>query len=47
MDASVLGLVIDRALVQEGRLSRFMVIVSDRPGGLAKLVTLLAQEAAR
>lgn len=46
IDATVLGLVIDRALVQEGRLCRFMVVVSDRPGGLARLVNLLAQMAA-
>ncbi|XP_039274664.2 L-threonine ammonia-lyase-like isoform X1 [Styela clava] len=42
IDATVLGLVIDRALVQEGRMSRFMVVVSDRPGGLARLVAILA-----
>ncbi|XP_039255264.2 L-threonine ammonia-lyase-like isoform X1 [Styela clava] len=42
IDANILTHVIDRALVQEGRLSRFLVAVTDRPGGLARLTDMLS-----
>ena len=46
IDTSDLGRVIDRGLAADGRLIRFVATVSDRPGGIAKLSTLLWQEGA-
>jgi hypothetical protein len=37
IDTTVLGRVIERGLAADGRLVRFSVIVSDRPGGIAAL----------
>jgi len=37
IDSTALGRVIDRGLAAEGRLVRFGVTVSDRPGGIAEL----------
>ena len=37
-----LGRVIERGLAADGRLVRFEVVVSDRPGGIASLTKLLA-----
>ncbi|XP_057311655.1 putative threonine dehydratase [Hydractinia symbiolongicarpus] len=42
IDSTVLGRVIDRGLAADGRLIRFAVVISDRPGGLAELTKLLA-----
>jgi len=42
IDISVLGRVIERGLAADGRLIRMKVAVSDRPGGIADLVRLLA-----
>lgn len=42
IDPSILGRVIDRGLVADGRLCRFTAIVSDRPGGLARLSAVIA-----
>ena len=42
IDTTVLGRVIDRGLAADHRLIRFVATVSDRPGGIAKLTTLLA-----
>ncbi|THD25895.1 Threonine ammonia-lyase [Fasciola hepatica] len=41
IDTTVLGRVIERGLAFEGRMCRFMVIVSDRPGGIAELCSVL------
>jgi threonine dehydratase len=40
------GRVIDRGLAADNRLCNFTATVSDRPGGIAKLTELLAQEGA-
>ncbi|KAM7428467.1 hypothetical protein ABFA07_020574 [Porites harrisoni] len=42
IDSTVLGRCIDRGLAADGRLCRFIVTVSDRPGGIAELTRLLA-----
>ena len=47
IDSTVLGRVINRGLAADGRLLKFSVIVTDRPGGLQELVTLLAEKKAR
>jgi len=41
IDTTVLGRVIERGLAVDGRLIRFFVIVSDRPGGIAELTAIL------
>ncbi len=46
IDPVILGRVIDRGLVADGRLCRFTAVVSDRPGGLARLAQLIAQTGA-
>ena len=46
IDTTVLGRIIERGLVAEGRLHRFDVFISDRPGGLARLTRILAEEEA-
>lgn len=46
IDPTVLGRVIEHALVADGRLTRFQVVISDRPGGLAKLTDTLANAGA-
>lgn len=43
IDTTVLGRVIDRGLAADNRLVRFVSTVSDRPGGIAQLTTLLAK----
>lgn len=47
IDSTVLGRCIDRGLAADGRLCRFIVTVSDRPGGIAELTRLLASLGAR
>ncbi|XP_062600738.1 L-threonine ammonia-lyase-like [Saccostrea cucullata] len=42
IDTTALGRVIERGLAADGRLIRFVVTVSDRPGGIAELTKLLA-----
>ncbi len=42
IDPNVLGRVIERGLVADGRLARFTAVISDRPGGLADLTTRIA-----
>ena len=42
IDPGVLGRVIENALVAEGRLTRFRTVISDRPGGLARLAESIA-----
>jgi len=42
IDLTMLDRVIDTGLVADGRLSRFSVSISDRPGGLARLAEIIA-----
>jgi len=42
IDTPVLGRVIERGLAADGRIHRFTARVSDRPGGIASLTTILA-----
>ncbi|CAB3999952.1 L-threonine dehydratase catabolic [Paramuricea clavata] len=42
IDSTVLGRCLERGLAADGRLVRFVVTVSDRPGGIAELTRLLA-----
>ncbi|KAK3740702.1 hypothetical protein QZH41_019068 [Actinostola sp. cb2023] len=42
IDSTVLGRCIDRGLAADGRLVRFIVTVTDRPGGIAELTRLLS-----
>ena len=46
IDLNVLDRVIERGLVADGRLCRFTAIISDRPGGMAKLAQLIADTGA-
>ena len=46
IDPNILGYVIEKGLVVDGRLTRFTAVVSDRPGGLAKLARSLADAGA-
>jgi threonine dehydratase len=46
IDLTTLGRVIERGLASDGRLCRFTASISDRPGGLAKFASLLAEEGA-
>lgn len=42
IDPAILSRVIEKGLVHDGRLTRFSVIISDRPGGLAELTRVIA-----
>jgi len=46
IDVNVVGRIIDRGLVADGRLARLGVTVHDRPGSLAHLTRLVADEGA-
>ncbi len=46
IDPAVLGHVIEKGLVADGRLCRFRAIISDRPGGLAALTKTIAEAGA-
>ena len=46
IDPAILGRVINRGLVTDGRLCRITAEISDRPGGLARLATLVASTGA-
>jgi threonine dehydratase len=46
IDSNVLDRIIERGLVADGRLCRFTAVVSDRPGGLAKVTQLIADAGA-
>jgi len=46
IDTPVLGRIIDRGLVADGRLCRLETTISDRPGGLAKFTQLIADAGA-
>jgi len=43
IDVTMLGRVIERGLAADRRLVRFTATISDRPGGLAKLVTAISE----
>jgi threonine dehydratase len=43
IDTPLLGRVLERGLASDGRLYRFTALISDRPGGLARLASLLAE----
>jgi len=42
VDANLIGRIIDQGLVRSGRIFKFSVILDDRPGALAKLLSLVA-----
>ena len=42
IDTPALGRVLERGLAADGRLIKFVVTISDRPGGLAELTRLIA-----
>ena len=46
IDMNVISRVIEKGLVQEGRLSRISLIIPDRPGALARVSTLVADQGA-
>jgi threonine dehydratase len=46
IDPNVLSRVIERGLVADGRLGRFIAVISDRPGGLADLSMQIASTGA-
>lgn len=46
IDVNLVGRIIDRGLVADGRLARLAVTVHDRPGHLARLTALVADEGA-
>ncbi len=46
IDVNVIARVIEKGLVQEGRLARVSLIVADRPGALARVSTLIADQGA-
>ena len=46
IDLTMLDRVIEVGLVADGRLSRFTVSISDRPGGLARLAQVIASTGA-
>jgi threonine dehydratase len=46
IDTNVLGRIIERGLAADGRLCRLTANISDRPGGLARFASILAEEGA-
>jgi threonine dehydratase len=46
IDVNIISRIIDRGLVDDGRLARFRVTVRDRPGSLARLTELVARAGA-
>jgi threonine dehydratase len=46
IDVTVLSRIIERGLVKDGRLVRLAVVLRDRPGELARLTALIAEERA-
>lgn len=46
IDPAILSRVIEKGLVSDGRLTRFTVGISDRPGGLAALARVIAESEA-
>lgn len=46
IDPAILSRVIEKGLVSDGRITRFTVTISDRPGGLAALSSVIAESGA-
>jgi len=46
IDPAILSRVIEKGLVHDGRMTRFTVVISDRPGGLAALSRVIAESGA-
>jgi len=46
IDTTILGRILERGLVTDGRLCQFTTTISDRPGGLAAFAALIADEGA-
>jgi len=46
IDTTMLGRIIERGLAADGRLCRLVANISDRPGGLARFASILAEEGA-
>ena len=46
IDLTMLDRVIDSGLVADGRIARFTVSITDRPGGLARLASVIASTGA-
>ena len=46
IDPAILSRVIEKGLVHDGRMTRFTVVISDRPGGLAALSRVIAEAGA-
>ncbi|HZL90738.1 MAG TPA: pyridoxal-phosphate dependent enzyme [Pirellulaceae bacterium] len=46
IDLTILSRLIETALVADGRLVRFTAVISDRPGGLARLTSVIAEAGA-
>lgn len=46
IDPAILSRVIEKGLVHDGRVTRFTVVISDRPGGLAALSRVIAESGA-
>jgi threonine dehydratase len=46
IDPAILSRVIEKGLVNDGRMTRFTVVISDRPGGLAALSRVIAESGA-
>jgi threonine dehydratase len=46
IDVTVISRIIERGLASDGRLCRMSVFISDRPGGLAQLLTVIASTGA-
>jgi threonine dehydratase len=46
IDTNILGRVIERGLVADGRLFRFSAVIRDHPGGLAHFASVVAEEGA-
>jgi threonine dehydratase len=42
IDMNLISRIIETGLVQDGRLSRFAIVISDRPGSLARLAQRVA-----
>jgi threonine dehydratase len=42
IDMNLIARIIETGLIQDGRLGRFAVVISDRPGSLARLATRVA-----
>jgi threonine dehydratase len=46
IDPAILGRVLEKALVFDGRLARIEAVISDRPGGLARIAEIIASTGA-